>query len=310
MGQANPIGLIAGWGNFPVEVAERLRSEGRETCIVGLAGHADEGLKDYTKNFEWKGVLKVGAHIRFFKKHNVRSVVLAGKIFKDKILYQGLGWIQHLPDWTCYRVLGGSFVTHSSDGRDDTVLGAIVREYERQNMRVLPITDVARDLLVPEGTLTKRKIRTSALRDAEFGWKIARQMGAMDIGQSITVKDQIVLGVEAIEGTDALIARTGRLCPVGGFTLIKIAKPNQDMRFDVPTIGSRTVEQMARAGGNTIVVEAGRTLLIDRDETLELANDRKVGIVAFESRIASNPLSDLESSETLTVTSNAARRAA
>lgn len=287
---SEPIGLIAGWGSFPLEVAQRIRAGGNELAVVALKGHADDGIRSLATHFRAMGVLKVGAHLRFFSRLRVNKVVWAGKIFKHRILYQGRGWIEHVPDVTCLRVLGASFVTHSRDGRDDTVLQAIVHEYERRGFQVMPITQVAPGLLVEEGCLTRRRPPRGSLLDAQFGMHIAKSMGGLDIGQSITVKDQIVLGVEAIEGTDALIARTARLCPRGGFTLVKVAKPKQDMRFDVPTIGRRTVEQMLRAGGKTIVVEAGRTIFVDRDETLQLANQQGVSIISLNFGAASNSL--------------------
>ena len=138
------------------------------------------------------------------------------------------------------------------------------------------------DIVIDAGCLTKRKPDRSTNLDIEFGWNIARQIGGLDIGQSITVKDRNVLGVEAIEGTDALIARTGKLCPRGGFTLIKVAKPKQDMRFDVPTIGARTVRQMAQAGGAAIAVEAGKTIFVEREETLQLAKQHRISIVSLD----------------------------
>jgi len=115
-------------------------------------------------------------------------------------------------------------------------------------------------------------------------------MGGLDIGQSITVKNQNVLGVEAIEGTDALIARTGRLCPRGGFTLVKVAKPEQDMRFDVPTIGLRTLEQLASAGGSALAIEAGRTILVERQATLDFANKHGIAIVSMSNTAAENAI--------------------
>ncbi len=284
----SPVGILAGWGSFPVEVAKVLREQGMPTCIVCLKGHASSELASIGDQFEWRGVLKLGAQLRFFQRRGVDRVVFAGKIFKDRILYHGRGWIDHMPDLFCYRVLGSSFVLHRRDGRDDTVLGAVVRAYAKRGIKVLPINEVAPGLLVEPGLISRRVLSRNGWRDAQFAWDIAQRMGDLDIGQSITVRDQIVLGVEAIEGTDALIARTGRLCPKGGFTLIKVAKPNQDMRFDVPTIGRQTVEQMARAGGGSIVVEAGRTILVDRDETLALADKHGISIVAMENASASN----------------------
>ncbi len=282
-----PIGLIAGWGSFPLEIAQHLHRQGRELYVVGLQDLATPKLADFATGYRELGLLKFGQHFRFLRSHGVGNVLLAGKIFKDKILFGGRGWIRYLPDWTCLRVLGASFVTKQKDARDDTVLNAVVGEYERQGMPVLTITEVTPQLLCDTGNLTQGRVRRSARLDAEFGWKIARQMGGLDVGQSITVKDQVVLGVEAIEGTDALIDRTAKLCPRGGFTLIKVAKPNQDMRFDVPTVGPRTVQRMSRAGGTSIIVEAGRTILVERQTTLKLANRLGVQIVAFEDNFAS-----------------------
>lgn len=278
---ATKVGLLAGWGSFPVEVAERCVDEGNELYVAAFKGHADRRLERLATEIRWLGVLKIGGHMRFFQRCGVTHVAMAGKLFKERILYHGRGWIDHLPDWTCYRILGNSFVTKSKDARDDTLLTAVANAYQERGMNVLPITQIAPQLLVEEGCLTRKRPSRSQLLDIRFGWNIARSMGGLDIGQSMTVKDRVVLGVEAIEGTDALIARTGQLCPRGGFTLVKVAKPQQDMRFDVPTIGLRTVQQMAAAGGKAIAIEAGRTIFVDRQATLDYANQRGLIIVAL-----------------------------
>lgn len=275
------IGLVAGWGSFPVEVAQQLRANGKDVYVVALKGHAERRLELLAAKTKWLGVLKLGHHMSFFKEHHITKVVLAGKLFKDKILYHGRGWIDHAPDFTCMRILGGSFVTKTRDGRDDTVLNAVVDAFQQRGMDILAVTEVAPTLLAREAQLTQSKPSKSQLLDIEFGWSIAQQMGGLDVGQSITVKDQVVLGVEAIEGTDALIARTGAICPRGGFTLIKVAKPNQDMRFDVPTIGLRTMEQAVRAGCACIAIEADRTIVVDRDATLQFANQHRLSIVSL-----------------------------
>ncbi|GIW99187.1 MAG: hypothetical protein KatS3mg111_2520 [Pirellulaceae bacterium] len=274
------VGIVAGWGNFPVEVAARLREAGKEVFIAAIAGHADPALANYATEMRWFGVAKLGAQIRFFQHRQVPAVVMAGKIFKHRILHHGWGWVGHFPDWTCIKALHHTFVWRSQDGRDDTLLTAIVRAFEREGIAVLDIHQTAANLLVPCGCLTKRRPNRKEWQDIQFGWSIARDMGRLDIGQSITVKDQIVLGVEAIEGTDALIARTGQLCPRGGFCLIKNAKPQQDMRFDVPTIGARTVQQMARAGGRVIAVEAGKTIFVERAQTIRAADRLGIALVA------------------------------
>ncbi len=279
--QFDKVGLLAGWGSFPVEVAERCVAEGKQVYIAAFKGHADKRLEQLATDIRWLGVLKIGGHIRFFQRAGVTHIAMAGKLFKDRILYHGRGWIDHLPDFTCYRILGSSFVSKSTDARDDTLLSAVARAYQQRGMNVLPITEIAPQLLVEEGCLTRHRPSRSQLLDIRFGWRIARSMGGLDIGQCMTVKDQVVLGVEAIEGTDALIARTGQLCPRGGFSVVKVAKPQQDMRFDVPTIGLRTLQQLAAAGGKALAIEAGRTILVERDATIEFANQHGLCIVAM-----------------------------
>ena len=275
------VGMLAGWGSFPVEVAQQLRDQGKELYVVAFKGHADSRLEQLATSVRWSGVLKFGTHLRYFQRAGVQQVIMAGKLFKDRILYQGWGWLGHFPDWTCVRVLAPSFLTRTRDGRDDTILTAVSNAYLQRGITVLPITDVAPQLLCDAGCLTRRRPSSSQLSDVLFGWNVARCMGGLDVGQCITVRDQLVLGVEAIEGTDGLIERTGRLCPRGGFALVKVAKPLQDMRFDVPTIGLRTVQQMARAGGKVIAIEADKTILVDRQATLEFANAHGLVIIAL-----------------------------
>ncbi len=280
---ANRVGIIAAWGSFPVEAAQQAAAEGKQVYIAALRGLADPQLETIATKLQWCGMLKLGSHMRFFARHNVPQVALAGKLFKDHILYHGLGWIKHLPDLTALRIVGSSFVTKTQDARDDTVLGAVTKAFSRRGIEVLSISQIAPSLLAEEGVLTKRQPTASQMRDIEFGWSVARQMGGMDIGQSVTIRDQLVLGVEAIEGTDALIERTGRLCPRGGFTIVKVAKPQQDMRFDVPTIGLQTIQRIAQAGGKAIAIEAGRTIFVERKAAIEYANSRGITIISLAS---------------------------
>ena len=275
------LGIVAGWGQFPVELAETARAQGREVVVAAIKQHADEKLKQLATVYAEFGVAKLGAQLQFFRRHNVHDVLLAGKLFKDRILLHGWGWVGHLPDWTCLKTLWQSFVTARADQRDDTILSAVVGAFELQGMQVLASSDVAPQLMAEEGVLTRRSPNRRELLDIQFGWSIARQMGQLDIGQSIIVRDRTVLGVEAIEGTDALVARMAALCPRGGFTLVKVAKPQQDMRFDVPTIGLRTIEQLHRAGGSAIAIEAGKTIFVDREATLRRANELGIAIASL-----------------------------
>ena len=172
--------------------------------------------------------------------------------------------------------------TRHKDCRDDSLAGAIVAEFAAEGIHFAPPTDYVPELLVKPGRLTRRGPSEWQEKDVAFGWQIAKEMGRLDIGQSVAVKDQAVMAVEAVEGTDECIRRAGSLCRAGGFTVVKVAKPQQDMRFDVPTIGLRTLQTMVEAGGKVLAVEAGRTILLDQADVIEFANRHGLIIVAIE----------------------------
>jgi len=167
------------------------------------------------------------------------------------------------------------------DARDDNLLLAVIGAFQRYQLTVCAATDFAPELLVQSGQLTDTALTPLQHSDVAAGWRIARLMGAADIGQSVTVKDGTIIAVEAIEGTDAAIERTGRLCRRGGWTLVKVSKPNQDMRFDVPTIGPQTVTKVRDHGGRVIAIEADKTIVVQRAETLRLARQAGITIMAL-----------------------------
>jgi hypothetical protein len=280
-GDDRPVGLVAGWGRFPVLVAESLVAARRPIVCVALKGLADPSLEYLCDHVRWLSVAKLGAHLRYFKRHRVQSVTMAGKLFKADLLFQRSVILSHWPDWESLRTFGPLLFRRKRDTRDDSLLMSVTNTYLRKAMKVVPPTDFAPELLVPEGFVNKRKPTASQARDIAFGWAIAKTMGGMDIGQSITVRDGTVIAVEAVEGTDACIQRSGELCRRGGWTLIKVAKPKQDMRFDVPTIGPLTVKMVAAAGGTAIAIEADRTIVVDVAETARLADSLGVAIVAM-----------------------------
>ncbi len=276
-----PIGLVAGWGSFPVQVAQSLIREGHRVCCVAISGHASTDLESICDHVTFAGVGILGGHIRFFRRNGVEQVTMAGKLFKADLLYQGSVWLRHFPDLTCIRTLGPSLLGRQRDARDDNLLVAVTNAYGRAGMDVLAATDFAPELLVEAGILAGPKLKQRQTSDVAAGWEVAKQMGGMDIGQTITIKDGTVIAVEAIEGTDACIDRTGTLCRRGGWTLVKVSKPQQDMRFDVPTIGPQTVRRVAQAEGTAIAIEAGKTILVEREATLKLANDLGISIIAM-----------------------------
>jgi UDP-2,3-diacylglucosamine hydrolase len=280
MNETQSIGIVAGWGEYPIAVAKALRGQGHTVVVAAVNGHAAKELEQIAHHTKWIGVCKLGGMQRFFKQHGVKHVCLSGKLFKDRILFHGLGWMNHFPDWECLKTMLPLFYSRYTNTSDDSLLGAVVNSFGRKGIKTVPGTEFATQLIAEAGVLSHRKPTAAQLADIEFGWTIAKQMGGLDIGQSVTVRDRTILAVEAIEGTDACIARTGQVCPRGGFTLVKVAKPQQDMRFDVPTIGPRTIESMVRAGGKVIAIEAGKTILIHREKTLQLAQAHGIAIVS------------------------------
>jgi hypothetical protein len=263
-----------------VIIAEALRRQGCEVYCLGTIGHADPALAQVCHDFRWLGLAKFGAAIRYFQRHRVTEVTMAGKIFKVR-LFQRFSWLRHLPDLRTIRMFVPHLWTRKKDCRDDSLLMAIVNEFAAEGIRFAPPTDYAPELLVQEGQLTRRSPTAWQQKDIAFGWRIAKEMGRLDIGQSVAVKDQAVLAVEAVEGTDECIRRAGSLCRAGGFTVVKVAKPRQDMRFDVPTIGLLTLETLHAAGGKVLAVEAGRTIFLDQAAVVDFADRKGLVIVAM-----------------------------
>ena len=276
------IGLVAGWGRYPIVIAEALSRAGYEVHCLGLREHADEAaLRPWCRSFHWIGVARIGGALRVCRRLGVRRVTMAGKVHKTK-LYRPWVWLHYVPDWRTLRMFFRSFVLTQGDRRDDTILGTIAAEAQKDGIRLAPATDFAPELLVKKECLTRRAPSALEYKDVEFGWKLAKEMGRLDIGQSVAVKGRNALAVEAIEGTDACIRRAGELCRSGGFTVVKVAKPRQDMRFDVPTIGLGTLEGMVAAGARCLAVEADKTILLDRREFLRFADRHGLAIVALD----------------------------
>ncbi len=276
-----PFGLLAGWGRFPVEVAESLVRDGHCVCCLAISGHASTDLESICDDVRWLGVGKIGGHLNYFRRCGVKRVTMAGKLFKADLLYSGSLWLRHFPDWTCMKTLGPHLIGRRRDARDDSMLLSITDAYHAAGLEICAATDFAPELLVKNGLLTGTVPKENLRRDIEIGWQVAKQMGALDIGQTITIKDGVVIAVEAIEGTDACIERTGQLCKRGGWTLVKVSKPQQDMRFDVPTIGPQTIERVRAAGGAAMAIEADMTIMVERERTIELANQSGITIMAM-----------------------------
>jgi DUF1009 family protein len=274
------IGILAGWGRYPVVVAEAIRRHGGRTAILAIRGHADADLAGLADELGDVGVAEIGGAVNFFRRHGCRRATMAGKIHK-KTLFARRAWIRHLPDWVGLTTFWPHFVTGRRDNRDDSLLNAIATAFDTRGVRICPATDFAPELLAGEGILAGRPLTPRLAADVAFGWRLAKELGRHDIGQTVVVKNRAPLALEAIEGTDECIRRAGVLCPVGGMTVVKVAKPEQDLRFDMPTIGIGTLESVAAAGAAVLAIEAGRTILVDAPALAVRAAAAGITIASF-----------------------------
>jgi DUF1009 family protein len=274
------IGLIAGWGDLPGAIARNLIDQGAEVYALGIHGHADTRLRDICHAFRMVGLARSRAQIRFFQRHGVRQATMAGKLFKTR-MFRRWAWVRHCPDTLFVRHFFPHFVSGTANRNDDALLLAVTDLFESKGIHMVPATDFAPELFVKPGVIGGKALTHWERHDVEYGWHLARQMGGLDVGQCVAVKRRAVLAVEAIEGTDLCIRRAGELCPTGGFTVVKVAKPNQDMRFDVPTIGIGTLETMRVAGGRVLAIEAGRTIVLDQPKLAAYARSHGITIVAL-----------------------------
>ncbi len=279
--EGRKVGLIAGWGRYPLVIADTLQRQGYRTYCLGIKDHANPVLAELCHDFRWIGVAQLGKAIRYFRRNGVRQVTMAGKIHKVILLRPWL-LLRHLPDWRAVRCFYPSFLLTRKDRKDDTLLRDIVDEFALDRITFAPATDFCPELLVQYGNLTSRNPTRSQRRDIEFGWTLAKEIGRLDIGQSVVIKGRAVVAVEAIEGTDECIRRAGQLCRSGGSTVVKVAKPQQDMRFDVPTIGLGTLRAMMESGVRVLAVEAGRTIILDEPQVIDYANRHQLVIVAMD----------------------------
>ncbi len=276
----NKFGLICGGGKFPLMVAAGAKRAGHHVVAIGLRDFADPQIATLVDEFHWANIVRLGQCIRILRQAGCQRAILAGSVCKsDMYGKSGIARVLHyLPDWTTFRL----WFFRLADKRNDTVLTAIADEFAEKGIILEDCVKYTQESMASEGVMTSRGLSAAQEKDIEFGWHIAKAMGRLDIGQSIAVKEQEVIAVEAIEGTDQMIKRAAVLCRSGGWSHIKVGKPNQDMRFDVPTIGPDTIENLHHSGAKVLCVEARKTLMIDRDELLRLAD--KYGMIVVGRR--------------------------
>ncbi len=270
-----PLGLIAGYGRGPLLVARGMKAAGRKVVCVGLAHLAPRRLAGIADVYAPAGVARIGRWIRVLRRHRVREAVLIGGVHKREI-YSPLRILRYIPDVRSARLW---YVRVRKDKRDNAVLHAVADELQREGITLVSSVEYCKEHLAEDGVMTRTRPAAATAEDVEFGWRIARSSAELDIGQAVAVKERDIIAVEAMEGTDAMIARAAELCPVGGWTLVKVARPNQDMRFDVPTVGPETLRNLHHAGCRCLVLEAERTLIVDKPQTLALADRLGLAVV-------------------------------
>jgi DUF1009 family protein len=261
-------GLIAGNGRFPFLVLEGARRAGVSLSVAAIREETDPAIESFAERVEWVGIGQLGKMIRFFKREGVEQAIMAGQV-KHVQIFSGA-----LPDLRMLRML-----MRLPRRNTDALIGAVADELAGEGIELIDSTYFLQDHLPQAGPLTKRAPDERERGDIEYGLEVAREIARLDLGQTIVVRARACVAIEAMEGTDATIRRAGELAK-GRLTVVKIAKPGQDMRFDVPVVGLPTIHSMLEAGATCLCITAQKTLMFDKEEMLRLANEKKITIVA------------------------------
>jgi len=270
------LGLIAGEGRLPFLVAAGAKQIGLRVICVGLSEMAERSLADEVDVFYRVAVARPGAWIRKLRKHRVTRTIMVGRVAKRR-MFTPWRILRYLPDWRAIRIW--YWRLRGKNKLTDSILCALADELASGGIVLENSTMYCKEHLTTAGVMTTAPPRPSLKGDIEFGWEIAKKLAELDIGQAVAVKEKEVIAVEAIEGTAAMIERAGQLCKSGGWTLVKTSRPDQDMRFDVPCVGPDTIRSLAKNRGKCLVVEADRTIIIDKPETIRLANQLGISIL-------------------------------
>lgn len=264
-------GLIAGNGTFPFLVVEGAKKQGASLSVVAIREETDKRIEEIADKVIWVGIGQLGKMIKFFKNEGVERAIMAGQV-KHVQIFSGA-----FPDLRMAKML-----FKLPQRNTDALIGGIADELQKENIELIDSTFFIKDRLAIEGVLSKRKPDKTELGNIEYGLKIANEIARLDLGQTIVVRAKACVAVEAMEGTDAVIKRAGELAR-GRLTVVKVSKPNQDMRFDVPVVGVPTIETMIAAGATCLSITPDKTLIFDREEMLKLADKSKISVVAVRS---------------------------
>ena len=268
--EAKGWGLIAGNGRFPFLVLEGARSQGIEMAVIALKEEASPELEQVAKRLHWVSLGELSKAISLMQQEGVKNAVMAGQVKHNKI------FSAIRPDWKLAKLLFSLPRKNT-----DSLIGAVAKVFEEEGIRLVDSTLFLKPLLPEAGVLTRRAPNEHEAADMEYGLGVARHLAAMDIGQTVVIADRACVAVEAMEGTDETIARAARFAEGKPLVVVKVSKPKQDMRFDVPVVGLPTVEAMKQAGVTGLAVDAGRTLLFERAKLIEIADLAGITIQAF-----------------------------
>jgi DUF1009 family protein len=262
------LGLIAGNGKFPFLVLEGARKAGASVAVAAIREETDPDIERLAARLTWVGIGQLGKMLRFFKDEGVDKAIMAGQVKHVQIFSRAI------PDMRMLKML-----LRLPRRNTDALIGAVASELASEGIELIDSTYFLKDQLPQPGNLTKRQPDDREQGDIEYGLEIANEIARLDLGQTIVVRDRACVAIEAMEGTDAVIRRAGQLVR-GRLTVVKIAKPDQDMRFDVPVVGLPTIEAMIDSGATCLCLTASKTLMFDSEEMLRLANRNKVAVVA------------------------------
>ncbi|MEE8424962.1 MAG: UDP-2,3-diacylglucosamine diphosphatase LpxI [Elusimicrobiota bacterium] len=274
-GHRECIGLIAGSGRFPLLFAQEAKRQGARVVAIGLKGVTDGSLSEFADEVHTFRLGQVSGPLKTLKKAGVRRVVMAGKV-RHVSLFGGI-----LPDLRAAKILA-----KLKDGRTDTILKAVADEFLSEGLELISSSTYLSHMMPGPGVLTRRKPTKSETADIRIGWRAAKTVSGQDIGQSVAVRDKAVIAVEAMEGTDAMLKRAGELSRSfgrePGIVLVKVAKPGQDFRFDLPVLGLDSLKAFEEARVTAVALEAGKTMLFDREDFIRKADELKMAIIAHE----------------------------
>ena len=271
MASSNKYGLIAGNGRFPFLVLEAARSQGIDMVVAAIKEETFPEIEQHATTVHWMSLGQLGKLIKTFKSQGVNRAIMAGQV-KHKQIFSSI-----VPDLKMIQLLA-SLATKNTD----SLIGGVARLLENEGIQLMDSTSFLRPLLPEPGVLTRRKPSESEKADLDYGYRIARELGRLDLGQSVVVSDGACIALEAMEGTDAVMERAASLAGGRMLRVVKLAKPNQDLRFDVPVIGLSTVRLMARLKVSALAIEARKTLMIDREDLIREADADEITIVAVE----------------------------